>query len=187
MPHSFIMLRNWARGRVTFSAAFERSLSSKPTLPLPPRSCRFPSMAKSNYGETTSLSPLPPYLHRGLISVSSLGLISFVCSTSLFLYLTYRFISWTLDRRNRRSVYRTNQFLVLIYNLLLADIQQSLAFSLNISAVTHNAINVDMPTCWAQGWFLSTGMLGTRLLLQSRWTNYSREKATWLVVSGSSQ
>lgn len=117
-------------------------------------------MATSDYSDTASLSPLGLYLHRGLIVVSSLGFLSFVCSTSLFTYLTFRFIAGALNRRNRPSAYRTNQFLVLIYNLLLADIQQSLAFLLNIYSVTHNEINVDVPTCWVQGWFVSTGDLG---------------------------
>lgn len=139
--------------------AFERS----PQLYLPHRSSGIPSSmaSSSSYlnADATSLSPLPRYLHKGLIVISSLAFLSFVCSTALFIYLTCRFISWARNRRNRRGVYQTNQFLVLIYNLFLADIQQSLAFLLNISAVVHNAINIDMPTCWAQGWFVSTGML----------------------------
>lgn len=118
--------------------------------------------------DATTLSPLPHYLHKGLIIISSLSFLSFVCSTALFVYLTFRFVSWTLGRRNKRSTHQTNQFLVLIYNLLLADIQQSLAFLLNISAVVQNAINVDMPTCWAQGWFVSTGMLDIISSLQGK-------------------
>ncbi|KFZ19930.1 hypothetical protein V501_00402 [Pseudogymnoascus sp. VKM F-4519 (FW-2642)] len=35
-----------------------------------------------------------------------------------------------------------NQFLFLIYNLLFADIQQAIAFVLNIHALRHNAIEV---------------------------------------------
>lgn len=64
-----------------------------------------------------TLSPLPDILSRGLIPVATFGLLSFVCSTSLFLYLTYRLISW-----RRQSVVKApvNQFLFLIYNLLLA-------------------------------------------------------------------
>ncbi|GKT89586.1 integral membrane protein [Colletotrichum tofieldiae] len=54
-----------------------------------------------------------------------------------------------------------NQFLMLIYNLLLADIQQSLAFLLNASWLSRNAIVVESTTCWAQGWFISTGDLAS--------------------------
>ena len=64
-----------------------------------------------------TLSPLPPVLAHGLIPLSTLGLLSFVFSTSLFIYLTFRLISWW-----RKSAVKTplNQFLFLIYNLLLA-------------------------------------------------------------------
>lgn len=167
---------------VTGFLVFVRS----PLLSLPRSSPRgIPSMASLPYRlnvDAATLSPLPPYLHRGLIAISSFAFLSFVCSTALFVYLTCRFINWALDRRNRRSVYQTNQFLVLIYNLLLADIQQSLAFLLNISAVVHNAINIDMPTCWAQGWFVSTGRSEIRPLLEITIANFWCEKVIWLVV-----
>ncbi|KAK2053346.1 integral membrane protein [Colletotrichum caudatum] len=54
-----------------------------------------------------------------------------------------------------------NQFLMLIYNLLLADIQQSIAFALNVSWVRRNAVVTESTTCWAQGWFVSTGDLAS--------------------------
>lgn len=108
--------------------------------------------------ESQTLSPLPPVLSQGLVAVSTFGFMSFVFSTSLFLFLTYRLISW---RRKAGSQAPTNQFLVLIYNLVLADIQQSLAFLLNVSSLRHNAIEVGTPTCWAQGWFISTGDLAS--------------------------
>lgn len=54
-----------------------------------------------------------------------------------------------------------NQFLVLIYNLLLADIQQSLAFLLNAAWLRRDGIIVETATCWAQGWFISTGDLAS--------------------------
>lgn len=58
-----------------------------------------------------------------------------------------------------------NQFLFLIYNLLLADMQQATAFLLNISALKSNAILVGQPTCFAQGWFVSTGDLASSLFI----------------------
>ncbi|OHW99204.1 integral membrane protein [Colletotrichum incanum] len=58
-----------------------------------------------------------------------------------------------------------NQFLVLIFNLLLADIQQALAFLLNIEWLTRNAIEVGTGTCWTQGWFVSTGDLASSVFI----------------------
>lgn len=43
-----------------------------------------------------SLSPLPAVLSHGLIAVSTFSLLSFISSTSLFLWLTFRLISWRL-------------------------------------------------------------------------------------------
>ena len=63
-----------------------------------------------------SLSPLPPVLAHGLIPVATFGLLSFVCSTSLFLYLTFRLISW----KRKSAATPVNQALFLIYNLLFA-------------------------------------------------------------------
>lgn len=109
-----------------------------------------------------TLSPLPDVLSHGLVAVSSFGLLSFFCSTSLFAYLTWRLVSW---RSKSGSKGPLNQFLLLIYNLLLADIQQALAFLLNIAALRDNAIIVGTPTCWAQGWFVSTGDLASSVFI----------------------
>lgn len=54
-----------------------------------------------------------------------------------------------------------NQFLVLIYNLLLADLHQAAAFLLNAVWVRKNGIEVGNPACFAQGWLVSTGDLAS--------------------------
>lgn len=112
--------------------------------------------------DSGTLSPLPGVLSHGLVAVSTFGLLSFFCSTSLFFYLTWRLISWRWKSGVKSSV---NQFLFLIYNLLLADIQQALAFLLNINTLRKNAIVVGSPTCFAQGWFVSTGDLSSSIFI----------------------
>jgi hypothetical protein len=114
--------------------------------------------------DSRSLSPLPESLSRGLVAVSTFGLLSFFCSTSLFLYLTWRLISW---HRYSGTKQPTNQFLLLIYNLLFADIQQACAFLLNIGALRDNAILVGKPLCFAQGWFVSTGDLASSVFISA--------------------
>lgn len=104
-----------------------------------------------------SLSPLPPVLRHGLTAVSFFGFLSFITSTSLFLFLSYRLIYWKVTGQAQRGY---NQFILLIYNLVLADIQQSLAFLLPTRWLIEDKINVRTSTCWAQGWFVSTGDLG---------------------------
>jgi len=109
-----------------------------------------------------TLSPLPDVLSHGLVAVSTFGLLSFFCSTTLFFYLTYKILSWKRKSGNGAPL---NQFLFLIYNLLFADIQQALAFLLNITHLRANAILVGRPTCFAQGWFVSTGDLASSIFI----------------------
>jgi len=124
---------------------------------------------------SSTLAPLPDVLSHGLVAVSTFGLLSFFCSTSLFLYLSYRLISWHLCPFSSSYIFHSspvkkppiNQFLFLIYNLLLADIQQSIAFLLNISALRNNGIYVGTTTCFAQGWFVSTGDLASSVFISA--------------------
>jgi len=52
-----------------------------------------------------------------------------------------------------------NQFLILVYNLLLADMHQATAFMLNITWLNRDEIAVGTHACWAQGFFVSNGDL----------------------------
>jgi hypothetical protein len=94
---------------------------------------------------SSSLSPLPHTLSVGLVPVAVLGALSFLAATTLFLFLTYRMVRW------KRQSRPTNQFIFLIANLLLADIQQSLAFLLNAEWLVRDALEVGTTSCWAQG------------------------------------
>ena len=60
-----------------------------------------------------------------------------------------------------------NQFLMLIYNLLLADIQQALAFLLNITWLAKDSLDVSDPACWVQGWFVSCGDLASSVFISA--------------------
>lgn len=54
-----------------------------------------------------------------------------------------------------------NQFVVLLYNLLLADMHQAIGFLLNIVWVARDGIFVQTQHCWAQGFFISVGDLAS--------------------------
>ncbi|KAI9645733.1 hypothetical protein NHQ30_005165 [Ciborinia camelliae] len=151
---------------------------------------------------SSSLMPLPDSLSHGLVAVATFGLLSFFCSISLFLYLTYKIISW--KRKTPIGQGQTtppmNQFLFLIYNLLFADIQQALAFLLNIVPLKNNAIIVGTSTCWAQGWFVSTGDLASSVFISAiachtflsvvkqyrlpQWVFYGIVAGCWVFVYG---
>lgn len=139
--------------------------------------------------ESNDLSPLPASHRQGLITVAVLAGISFGSSAIVLLYLTFKLIRWHITtswRRNpgatpvdlslgiaerhftgdqdecqARKKRHANQFLVLIYNLLLADLHQSAAFLLNAVWIGKNGIEVKNLACFAQGWLVSTGDLAS--------------------------
>ncbi|QDS73064.1 hypothetical protein FKW77_009763 [Venturia effusa] len=123
-------------------------------MPFPVPSAKAPPMLH-DLGGFDSLSPLTPQLQIGLIPVTLLGLLSAVSSVTLLCILSWRIWKW-----NRRA-HNVNQFVFLIYNLILADIQQAFAFLLNAQWLMSNSIDVGTRTCWAQGWFVSTGDMGS--------------------------
>ena len=115
-----------------------------------------PAMAGLRQLDVDSQSfELPHHIHPWLRAVVALGFISFFASVSLLLLLAYKLISWQL--RSKRS----NQFIVLIFNLLWADIQQSLAFLLNVEWLRLGSLEIENPVCFAQGWLVSTGDVGS--------------------------
>ncbi|KAI2640124.1 hypothetical protein GGS21DRAFT_537851 [Xylaria nigripes] len=70
------------------------------------------------------------------------------------------------SERIRRPRY-PNQFLVLIINLLLADLQQATAFALSTEWVARNSIEVESTTCFAQGLFVSVGDLASSCFMSA--------------------
>ncbi|KAL4923351.1 uncharacterized protein BDV17DRAFT_301861 [Aspergillus undulatus] len=77
--------------------------------------------------------PPPPYesitgsTKAGFIALGICGLLSLLATASLFLFLTYRFLF--SSHHYTHPLWR-NQYVVLIYNLLLVDMQQATAFLL---------------------------------------------------------
>lgn len=162
--------------------------------------------------DSGTLSPLPDFHRQGLLAVSILGILSFVSSSSLLLYISYKLVRWRLQplsvtrrpeeehavsndlslglaqknfgngppklrasddvgdeqgqqlqRQQQAQVKKgaPNQFLILIFNLLLADMHQATAFMLSARWVKANEITVGTHICWTQGWFVSTGDLAS--------------------------
>lgn len=101
-----------------------------------------------------SIDPLPSTLRIGLIPIGLLATLSVISTLSLICFICYRFATW-------RSHYRTfvgyNQYVVLVLNLLLADLQQSSAYLISFHWVHKNYILAPHPACFAQGWLLHSG------------------------------
>lgn len=62
---------------------------------------------------------------------------------------------------------KVNPFPILVYNLLLADMMEAIAYALSIKWVIADGIFAPSPTCWAQGWFGSTSNLAASLFLSA--------------------
>ncbi|KAJ5202025.1 uncharacterized protein N7498_006688, partial [Penicillium cinerascens] len=100
------------------------------------------------------IDPLPPLQRRGLIAVSTLASISLVMTFLLLLFLTDRFIFW---RRYYRRYLGYNQYVVLVYNLALADLLMSLGFLVSLRWIATNSIHASDAFCFIQGAWLQIG------------------------------
>ncbi|KAF9735542.1 hypothetical protein PMIN06_000529 [Paraphaeosphaeria minitans] len=105
--------------------------------------------------DSATLDRIPSHITPWLRAVVALSFLSFFSAVTLLSLLIYRLILW------QRKAKRTNQFVILIFNLLIADIQQSLAFLLNIEWLRVDSVVVGTPICYTQGWLISTGDLSS--------------------------
>ena len=117
-------------------------------------------MYSNDINSPEALVPLPRVLQKGLIPVALFGLLSLISAMTLLAFLVFRMIKWYSAGKVKKGF---NQFMVLFMNLLLSDIQQALAFTLNLRALSHNGVTVHNTSCFAQGWFISTGDLASSI------------------------
>ncbi|KAA8642070.1 hypothetical protein EYZ11_010649 [Aspergillus tanneri] len=114
-----------------------------------------PRLAYTNGGTPMAdIDPLPSAQRKGLIAVSVMAILSFIATLFLLLFITYRFIFW---RSNYARYIGYNQYVVLIYNLVLADFQQSIAFLLCIKWIAEDKIEASSAACFLQGFWLQVG------------------------------
>lgn len=111
-------------------------------------------LEKRYYAYPNSLDPLTPNVRVGLIPVVIFAMMSLVSVTALLGFITHRLVSW---RRHYREYVGYNQYVILIYNLLLADLQQSIAFSISFHWLRIDKIVAPTPACFVQAWFLNIG------------------------------
>ncbi|KAK6367831.1 hypothetical protein LTR64_007808 [Lithohypha guttulata] len=76
--------------------------------------------------------------------------------------VSYRLFIWWRHCQLRNGA---NQFFILIYNLVIADIQQAMAFALTAFYLAEDKIEVGTTTCFANGWFVSTGDLASGVFI----------------------
>lgn len=58
-----------------------------------------------------------------------------------------------------------NPFLTYLYNLVIADMAQSLGYMLSLVWIAEDGVYVPSNTCWSQGWFTNVGTIGPAVFL----------------------
>lgn len=106
--------------------------------------------------------PLMGSLRAGFIAIGAVALCSWIVTFSLISFLTYRFIFW--QRYHKRPLAH-NQYVLLIYNLLLVDIQQATAFLLCLHWFARGGVNYPSAACVLQGWWIQTADPGSGLFV----------------------
>jgi G protein-coupled glucose receptor regulating Gpa2 len=97
------------------------------------------------------------FLGVGLIACASA-----IATSGLIGFLSYRMIFW---RRYYKRPLAENQYVVLIYNLLLADLQQAISFLICLVWVTSGKSEYHTAACYLQGWLIQTADPGSGLFI----------------------
>lgn len=100
------------------------------------------------------ISPLPKLQRDGLIVVSVLATLSLILTVSLLSFFTYRFIFW---QKYYKRYIGYNQYVVLMYNLILADFLQALGFIVSLRWIAKDSLHASDPACFLQGVWLQIG------------------------------
>lgn len=107
-------------------------------------------------------SPLVGSDHSLFIAMGVIALCSLCSSLGLLSFLTYRFINW---KRYYKQPLAKNQYVVLIYNLLLIDLQQAIAFTISLYWASRHSVHFGEAACYLQGWWVQTGDAGSGLFV----------------------
>ncbi|RMZ72181.1 integral membrane [Pyrenophora seminiperda CCB06] len=108
----------------------------------------------SSYSAPDSMESLTSVYRAGMIPLAVCAMMSLISVAALLGFITQRMISW---RKHYRQYVGYNQYVILIFNLLIADLQQSIAFSISFHWLRINKIVAPTGACFIQAWFLQIG------------------------------
>ncbi|KAJ4358403.1 uncharacterized protein N0V89_002985 [Didymosphaeria variabile] len=111
-------------------------------------------LAKRYFAYPNSLDPMTPTFKKGLIPLVIFAMASLVSVFALLCFITWRLIGW---RKSYREYVGGNQYILLIFNLLIADFQQSIAFVITFHWLKLQKILAPTAPCFVQAWFLHLG------------------------------
>ncbi|PKX89097.1 uncharacterized protein P174DRAFT_397440 [Aspergillus novofumigatus IBT 16806] len=108
------------------------------------------------------ISPLPGVFRKGLVAIILIASLSAVTTFALLIFITYRLIFW----RSHYSRYLGyNQYIILIYQLILADLQHALGCLISVKWLMEDKITADSWTCFGQGMWLQLANPGSGLFV----------------------
>lgn len=105
--------------------------------------------------DTSAGLVLPAFILPWLRAVVVFAFLSLVTTSCLVFVLAYKLVRWRLKSK------QSNQFIILIFNLVCADLLQSLAFFLNVEWLRVGSVQVGTRLCFLQGTLISTGDLSS--------------------------
>ncbi|KAJ5607137.1 hypothetical protein N7537_003756 [Penicillium hordei] len=129
---------------------------------LMPRNNEHSLAARLTSSVELDIDPLPESHRRGLIAIAVMAFLSLIATSVLLGFITYRLVFW---RGSYARYIGYNQYIVLIYNLVLADFQQSLAFIICLRWILIDKIESGSAGCFLQGLWLQIGDPGSGLFV----------------------
>lgn len=93
-------------------------------------------------------------MRSGLLMFAILGSLSFISCLAIVFWLTYRMI---YSKKFYKTFLGYNQSVVLVYNLLLADAMQAVAFMISFNWFNPQASAEMSRACFTQSWFIHFG------------------------------
>lgn len=109
------------------------------------------------YNFPSSLSPLSESMKPGMIALCTFSALSCIATLGLLGFLAYRFIAG----RNQPNPLYNNQYMLLIFQLVLADFQCDFGFFLDVMWLHKNQILAPSAGCFLQAWLINIGDLGS--------------------------
>lgn len=120
------------------------------------------ALAPRDTSSPLDIYPLPQAQRKGLIAVAVMAFLSLIATFLLLSFITYRLVFW---RGNYKRYIGYNQYIILIYNLVLADFQQALGFLICLRWIVADKIKSGTAACFLQGMWLQVGDPGSGLFV----------------------
>jgi hypothetical protein len=108
----------------------------------------------------SSLAPLPDSMYRGLIVLCGFSLLSAITCLAVLSYITYLFV---MGGSGYRAAVRKNQYVILIYSVLIADLQVAIGFLLSAKWLHEDQMYAPSSACLAQAWLTRGGDIASGL------------------------